>query len=78
MPGILERFDLAVGRRAGRRLEQDVVVGVRVERRVEIDEIDALVGDMLAQHLEIVTVEKLIARSHAKRPPAGGLGAAIA
>jgi hypothetical protein len=47
--------------RARRRLEQHVVAGVRVERRVEADQVDAGVGDVLAQHLEVVAViERLV------------------
>jgi len=39
MPGVLERLDLRVRLLAGRRAKQDVVVGLAVERRIEIDEI---------------------------------------
>ena len=60
VPGVLEGLDLRVGAVAGLRLEQDVVIGVRVERRVEVDEVDALARDMLAQNVEIVAVEQLI------------------
>ena len=44
----LERRHLRVGAVARLGLEQNVVVGVRVERRVEIDEVDAFARDMLA------------------------------
>jgi hypothetical protein len=59
VPAILERLDLAVRGRALGRLEEDVVVGVGVERRVEIDQVDALVRNVLAQHLQIVAIVKL-------------------
>ena len=42
------------------RLEQHVVAGVGVERRVEVDEIDALVAMLVAEHLEIVAVVELV------------------
>jgi len=57
VPAVLERLDLAVRAMAAGRLEQDVVIGVRVEWRVEIDEIDARIGDMRAQRVEIVGIE---------------------
>src|SRR3546814_5625023 len=54
MPGILERLDLRVAVRAFGRFEQHVVIGVRIERRVEIDQINAAIRDMFAQDVEIV------------------------
>jgi hypothetical protein len=54
-PGVLERLDL---RRRPRAVfcEQDVVVLVRLERRIEVDEIDGLVLDVPSQHVEVVAV----------------------
>ena len=40
--------------------EKHVVIAVRIERRVEVDQIDILVLDVVAQDLEIVTVVKRI------------------
>jgi hypothetical protein len=37
-------------------LEEHVVVGVAVEGRVEVNEVDALVGDVAAHHVEVVAV----------------------
>ncbi len=54
MPGVLERFDLRVRVLPLRRLEKDIVIGVRIERRVEIDEVHAFIRDMLAQNMQIV------------------------
>ena len=68
MPGVLERLDLRIGQHAGGRTKQDVIIGVRIERRVEIDQIDAVGGHMLPQHVDIVTVEKVIGDSHALLP----------
>ena len=60
VPGVVEGGDL------GRRLlaalfgEQDVIRGVRVERRVEVDQVDALVLDLLAQDAEVVPEVELV------------------
>ena len=59
-PCIIERFDAGVRAVTIGRLEEDVVGGVRIEGRVEIDEIDAGVRDMLAQHREIIAVIETI------------------
>ena len=56
VPGILERLDLRVAVVAFGRFEQDVVVGVRIERRIEIDQVHALVLYVIAQDVEIVAV----------------------
>lgn len=40
-------------------LKKEVVIGVRVEGRVEIDEVDAGACHMLAQHLQVVAIIKL-------------------
>jgi hypothetical protein len=69
VPGVLEGLDLRVGAVAGLRLEQDVVIGVRVERRVEVDEVDALARDMLAENIEIVAVKQLV--RHKSSPERG-------
>ena len=45
-----------VGPATGWRAEEDVVAGVRIKRRVEVDQVHARIGDVLAQHLEIVAV----------------------
>jgi len=37
------------------RSEQDVVISVAVERRVEVDEINGFVLDMPSQHVEVVS-----------------------
>ena len=58
VPGILERLHLRVTVVAVRRLEQQIVIGVGIERRIEIDEIDALVFDVLTQNGKIVAIKK--------------------
>jgi len=67
MLGVVERLDLRLRLRAARRFEQHVVGGVRIEWRIEIDEIDALAGDAGAQHVEIVAVVELV--GHAPTAP---------
>ena len=54
VPGVVEGVDLGGGGLAARLLEEDVVGGVRVEGRVEVDEVDALVLHALAQDGEVV------------------------
>jgi hypothetical protein len=56
LPGILERLDLRRSLRAVTLGEQDVVAGVGIERRIEVDEIDALIGDVSPEHVEVVAV----------------------
>lgn len=61
--GLKQRLDLRVRALAGLGLEQHVVIGVRVEWRVEVDEVDDFVGDILAQHRQIVAVVQLVGHS---------------
>ena len=51
MPGVFEGGDLRFGLDAGFVFEQDVVIAVGIERRIEIDEIDRFVLDIVAQNL---------------------------
>jgi hypothetical protein len=67
VPCVLECLDLRIAVVAVRRLEQDVVVGIRVEGRVEVDQVHALAGDMLAQHHQVVPVIKLVGVPHTAR-----------
>ena len=52
--------------KSGGPAKQHIVIGVRIERRVEVDQIDALGLDALAQHVEIVAVIQVI--GHAVPP----------
>src|ERR1043165_1497855 len=54
MPGVFERSDLRVRLVASRRAKEHVVIGFGIERWIEIDEIDCLVANVVAQNLEIV------------------------
>ena len=54
VPRILKRLDLRGSLSAIPLREQDVIAGVRIERRVEVDEINRLVGDVPPEHVEVV------------------------
>ena len=56
MPRVVERLNLR--RRLGAILlgEQDVVRRVRVEWRIEVDEVHGLIGDVTPQDIEVVAV----------------------
>ena len=54
MPSVVERGDLRRRLFAALLAEEDVVGGVGVEGRVEVDQVDAFVGDVLAQDVEVV------------------------
>jgi hypothetical protein len=56
VPGIAERPKLRFGLFTRRFFEDHVIIAIAVEGRFEIDEINALVGDMLAQNLQVVAV----------------------
>jgi hypothetical protein len=60
MPGVLEGFNLRLAVVAARRFEEQVVVALGIERRVEIDEVNGCVRNVLAEDLEIVAVIELV------------------
>ena len=60
MPGVLEGGNLGGRLLAALFLEEDVVVGVGVEGRVEVDEVNAGVGDVIAQDFEVIAEVELI------------------
>ena len=60
VPGVLEGGNLGGGLLACLFLEEDVVVGVGVEGRVKIDEVNAGVGDVVAQDVEVVAEVELV------------------
>src|SRR5215211_98503 len=64
MPRIFERHDLRRRLLAARLAEQHVVVRRRVERRVEVDEVNRLVRYLLAQHAQVVAVVELVLPVH--------------
>ena len=64
-PGVGEGVELRLAGRPGRLVEEDVVVGVGVERRIEIDQVDAGIGELFGvpKPFEVVPeVEAFISR----------------
>ena len=58
LPGVGEGLDLGRGVFAGLFAEEDVVGSVGVKGRVEIDQVHRLVGDVVAEDVEVVAVEE--------------------
>ena len=68
LPRVSECLDLRDGLRGITLAEQDVVGGVGVEGRIEVDEIDGLIRDMLPHNRQIIPEVELVA------PVRGGHG----
>jgi hypothetical protein len=64
-PRIGKRLDLGGAFVAALLLEQHVVVAVAVERRIEVDEVDRIAGDLVAQDMQVIAV---IQRVHRRAP----------
>lgn len=60
LPCVFEGHDLGAGAGAVFFGEEDVVVLAAVEGRVEVDEVDGFVLDMLAEDAEVVAVIELV------------------
>ena len=58
-PSVFEGFELGGGAGAVLFGEEDVVVLVAFERRVEVDEVDGFVFNVAAENVEIVAVNKV-------------------
>ena len=71
MPGVLKRLDLRLAVLSLGRFEEEIVVALGVERRVEVDEVHGLVREVFAEHSEVVAVVKGI---HARRECGAGAG----
>ena len=54
MPAIFECGDLRVGLVSLRGFEEDGIIALGIERRIEIDKIDRLRRDVLAENIEVV------------------------
>jgi hypothetical protein len=63
MPSVLEGFNLGARFLAGGATKQNVVRGLTVEWRIEVNQIHALIVNAAAQNVEIVAVVKPIHRS---------------
>ncbi len=75
-PCVVERFDLREALFAVRGLEQLVIAGIRVERRVQIDQVDTLGRDTLPQDGEVVAIIQLVPARCPLRVPYAGIVAA--
>lgn len=58
VPGVLEGSDLGLSLLAAFVLKQNVIRAVRVERRIEVDQVHALVVDVIPQYREVIAVEE--------------------
>ena len=56
LPRVLERRDLRLGLLAALFGEQHVIVGVGVEGRVEVDQVNSGIGQVATQDVEVVAV----------------------
>jgi hypothetical protein len=68
VPRVLKGFNLSMRLFASRRTKQDVVVRVRVERGIEIDEVNALIFDVLPKDAKVVAVIEAV---HVLQPITG-------
>ena len=60
MPGILKCGDLRVALHALGRFEQQVVVALGIERRIEINQIDRFIRNVIAQNIEVIAVVEFV------------------
>jgi hypothetical protein len=60
VPGVLEGFDLGLGVLPGLVPKQHRVAAVGVERRIQVDEVYALVRDVLSHDGKVVSIEQCI------------------
>ncbi len=54
MPGVLKGGDLRVGLVSLRRFEKHGIIALRIERRIEINEIDRFIRNVFAENIEII------------------------
>ena len=59
-PSVLERLNLRCRLRPITFCEQHVVAGVRVEGRIEVDQVDGLVVDVATEDVQVVAVVELV------------------
>src|ERR1039457_6422514 len=71
MPRVFKRRDLRLALVPLGRFEQEIVVALGVERRVEVDEVNGFVLEVLAEHLQVVAEEKLVHPASLKQPGGG-------
>ena len=71
MPGVLEGQQLGIGGIARLVAEDDVVIAVRVEGRVEVDEVDGAIGQVATPDVEAVAVVEDVGDEVVMGPPRG-------
>jgi hypothetical protein len=59
VPGIMERGDLCLALVALRGFEKQVIVALRIEGSIEVDEIDGSIFQRVPHHVQVVTVKEL-------------------
>jgi hypothetical protein len=69
MPCVFERLDLRMRFGTARRLEEKIVIGLTVEWRIQIDEIDRLILYLVAENRQVIAVvEKISRHPHQPQP----------
>lgn len=74
VPRVLEGFNLRLARLSLGRFEQEIVVALGIERRVEVDEVNRFGRNVVAEDVKVVAVIELI---HGRRVCAGNRAASI-
>ena len=60
MPCVFKSFDLRLALLATRGFEQYIIIGVRIELRIKLNQINAFILDVFAQHIQIIAIVKRI------------------
>jgi hypothetical protein len=60
MPRILKHLDLGLTTRTSRVFENNGIILIRIERWIKLDQIDAILGNVLTQNFKIIAIIKLI------------------
>jgi hypothetical protein len=72
VPGVIKRLNLRGALGAARAFKQHVIAGVGIERRVQIDQVNALIADAVAQNLQVVAVIQMIGHARPDACPHPG------
>ncbi len=67
LPGVLKSRDLRGGFLAALLLKEDVVVGVGLERRVKVNQVDAGIRDVFAKNIQVIGKIDFIRFVHLRR-----------
>ena len=60
VPGVLKGLDLRRAALPLGRFEEEIVVALGIERRVEVDEVNGFAREVVAEDMEVVAVVKLV------------------